>query len=222
MMRPIIAVFSLLPITALSATVPTWCGKPYQSTSPHITIPAASKFSVPATSSTPLLNFQCNPAIKPYLSPSDITAAVIVDAEVTNDIGTKYDATASGTAFTLTVSIGGVGTVISAANASVGASAVPFKFSLSGVAPSTTAYTVTCTAKFAGGATYTSTTKLAYLPPNPYGGNTVKMDMATGGLLVKGPSDTAYKPFFPFGFYTQYGTYVQGNFSKLDDAAKAG
>lgn len=219
----IVLALSPLALAARQASVPTWCGKPYKASSPHITIPPESKFAAPPTTTDSLLNFQCNPAIKPYVAGEDSSGTVVIDAEVVHDIGTKYDAAASGNSFSVSISVSGVGTVVSNAPMGLTATGTPLSFSLGKLSPSSTPYTVTCTATFgSSGATYTSTTKLSYLPPNPYGGNTVKMDLTTGGLLVKGPSDATYKPFFPFGFYTQFDDYLSNNNSVLTNAAAAG
>lgn len=63
-------------------------------------------------------------------------------------------------------------------------------------------YNITCKATI-DGQTFYARSKLAYLPPNPYGGNTVKLDRASGALMVR--NETAgtkeWERIIPFGFY---------------------
>jgi hypothetical protein len=50
------------------------------------------------------------------------------------------------------------------------------------------------------GAVFEDTTELFYLPPNPWGGSTVKLDRRTNALWVKqGSSD--WDKTIPFGWY---------------------
>jgi hypothetical protein len=80
-------------------------------------------------------------------------------------------------------------------------------------------YDVTCIAKRVLHCdVFQATTLLFYLPANPYGGSTVKIDMATGGLLVK--RGRRWEPIFPFGFYNSFDDYLATNLSIID-AAKA-
>lgn len=67
---------------------------------------------------------------------------------------------------------------------------------------------------------FEATTQLFYLPANPYGGSTVKIDMATGGLLVK--RGRRWEPIFPFGFYYSFDNYLATNLSIIDTAKARG
>ena len=68
--------------------------------------------------------------------------------------------------------------------------------------PCNTSYTLTCKAQV-NGQTYYTTSTLAYLPQNPYGGNTVKIDRSTQALLVRNETsgDKTWEKIIPFGFY---------------------
>lgn len=88
---------------------------------------------------------------------------------------------------------------------------VPFLFP-SSLTPNTKPYSVSCVAKNAAtGEEFTASADLLYLPPNPYGGAAIKMDLLTGAFLGKptggggSKASAAYGPIFPFGFYTDYG-----------------
>jgi len=65
-----------------------------------------------------------------------------------------------------------------------------------------TPYNLTCKGTINGQTFYANST-LAYLPPNPYGGNTVKVDRTSGALIVR--NETAgtkkWEKIIPFGFY---------------------
>lgn len=75
-------------------------------------------------------------------------------------------------------------------------------FNTSSLKAQKTAYNVTCKATINGQTFYANST-LAYLKPNPYGGNTVKVDRTSGALIVR--NETAgtkeWEKIIPFGFY---------------------
>lgn len=187
--------------TALAQTVATWCGKPYEVGSPHVTIPAESYFPYPSTSSKPLLNFRCNPTLRPYVFGEDRSASIIVDAAITHDIGKHYTGRLEGAEYLL-VAIESEGKVLAAGHVKAGTMGTELSFPLKLLGKATAKpFEITCTAKL-GLTTYSSSTPLHYLPPNPSGGTTTKTDLRTGGLLVKPKGEKSYEPFLPFGFYT--------------------
>ena len=75
-------------------------------------------------------------------------------------------------------------------------------FNTTNLKASKTPYNLTCKATMNGQTFYANST-LAYLKPNPYGGNTVKVDRTSGALIVR--NETAgtkkWEKFIPFGFY---------------------
>jgi hypothetical protein len=75
-------------------------------------------------------------------------------------------------------------------------------FNLSSLTAQSTPYKLVCTAK-GNGQTYKTNATLAYLPPNPYGGNTVKIDRRNGALVVRNETagDKTWTKIIPFGFY---------------------
>lgn len=68
-----------------------------------------------------------------------------------------------------------------------------------------TPYNVTCRATHEG-QTFSDVAQLSYLPPNPYGGSTVKIDRKSGALLVRNESlsNPQWERLMPFGWYDNY------------------
>ena len=87
-LRCIVAAVVLSSIA--SEQVPTWCGKPYEAGSPHITIPVEARFAYSAKSLSLLLHFQCNPVVRPYISNEDEVGGIILDAEISYDVGQPF------------------------------------------------------------------------------------------------------------------------------------
>ena len=85
-----------------------------------------------------------------------------------------------------------------------------FEFDLTQFAPSTTAYSIVLYgASVDGNQTYTATTDLYYLPDKTTGSVT-KVDNLNGGLLFRNnATNSQFTPVFPFGFYTDYGGYLE-------------
>ena len=64
-----------------------------------------------------------------------------------------------------------------------------------------TPYNLTCKATINGQEFWTNST-LSYLPPNPYGGNVVKVDRTSGALIVKNDTGNGeWDKIIPFGWY---------------------
>ncbi|KDQ07519.1 hypothetical protein BOTBODRAFT_166906 [Botryobasidium botryosum FD-172 SS1] len=213
MVAPVVVLALLAPFAAAQDT---WCGKPYKKGSPHITLPAESRFPIPPTSQGTLLDFRCAPTLKPFVHPEDDkTGSILIDAQVTHDIGGAYDAKTASDKFDFTATIDGVSS-FKFSGLAVGVT-TRASFDITRFTPRAEPYNLTCTASFHNGQTFHSTSKLFYLPPNPYGGSTTKVDYRTGGLLVRPKGKTDYEPIFPFGFYTSFGGYLATNPSALDD-----
>jgi hypothetical protein len=149
------------------------------------------QFPIPPVTPTPQLALRCNPALEPFL-PDDVgdssTSQIIVDALVRNQeyVGAQpLIMPASSSPLSVNVWINGQlqasGTV-----PLNGSSLIPF--SLSGLSPQTEPYSLHCTATLSSPQqNFTSIpASLTYLPSPPnYIGSITKIDLRTGGLLVK-------------------------------------
>ncbi|KZV91286.1 hypothetical protein EXIGLDRAFT_710568 [Exidia glandulosa HHB12029] len=183
--------------------------------------PPGGRFDVPSTSDQDLLAFRCAPALKPYLFGDDHTASIVVDALITR----MHEANAvtipahlPGTPLVVTVTVGGK--PVAHGTVALG-STVELPFSLAKMEPSAAPHTVECTASLLGSShTFNATSQLFFLPPNPFGANTVKFEARTGALLVK--EDKTWTPIFPFGFYTSFDDFLGKNLSILDDVKARG
>ena len=211
LMKPLV----LLPLAIIAVSADTWCGKPYTKGSPPIIIPPASKFPVPPISSKPFLDFQCNPAIKPYIFKEDATAAFILDAQITHDIGKPFSGTSGRTVYTVSLMIGRT-TLLGQRKLVAGSRGTEVAITLAALKPQLEPYNVSCTATASDGTSYHSSTLLHYYPPNPHGSVT-KIDFRTGGLLARGQGSGEYRSIIPFGFYTAASSYLAQNLSVIDD-----
>jgi hypothetical protein len=85
---------------------------------------------------------------------------------------------------------------------------------------------LSCTAVLASPKqTFTSIpTNLTYLPPPPASiGSVTKVDLRTGGLLAKrAHAQETYESVFPLGFYTDFGGYLEGNDTVLEELTSQG
>lgn len=213
------AIAPLVLSSIVSAQVRTWCGKPYEAGSPHLTIPADARFSYPPKSSLPLVNFQCSPVLRPYISNEDSVGGILLDAEISYDVGQPFDGCA-GSHLILRVSVESSGKVLATGEVLLGtkSNVLEFPLKLLGKA-TTTPKDVSCTARLSS-ATYTSSTQVHYLPPNPSGGTVTKTDLRTGALLVKAKGRDAYEPILPFGYYAS--TRVLSSQAAVDEIKSKG
>ena len=206
----------LLAAAAVVKGQTTWCGKNYKAKSP--VIDPGGKYPTPDISG-PYFSFRCTPAIKPWVHGEDWMGRILVDAENTDTeiagvqpILAAFD---DSERFLVSFSVGGVpvggGVVRLGLNQHI-----DFPLAL---LPRSEPYEVACIAKrILHCDVFEATTQLFYLPANPYGGNVVKTDMATSGLLIK--KGREWEPVFPFGFYYSFDNYLAANLSIID-AAKA-
>jgi hypothetical protein len=214
---------------ARAATFGQWCGKYYQVGAPIPTSrPEGSLFPYPSYSDTPLMDFRCVTASSLYLEGDDASdpPMILIDANITHDVGQPckldpllYDllpAWRYASAGRL-IACSGYGdesgnlTVevwvdnwqpITTGSIQVGSLGSLLPFTTAELTASTQAYNLTCKASINGQEFWTNST-LRYLPPNPHGGNTVKIDRKSGSLVVRnetGGSD-AWERIIPFGFY---------------------
>jgi hypothetical protein len=192
-------------------------------------VPPGGNFPTPATSSSPLLALRCGPAVKPYLV-SDVQAGtqggILIDAPVTfsqiaNAVPITLSSHPSSQKLDVTIAVSGHGTI---AHASVPLNASKFEipFSLASLKASTTPLDVTCSATL-GHQTFTTSSKLPFLPDNT-NGSVTKMDMKTGALLARPATgeDGPFEPVFPIGFYTSFGGFLENNLTTLDDIKAKG
>lgn len=75
-------------------------------------------------------------------------------------------------------------------------------FNLTGLSAQSTPYNLTCKGQV-NGQTYYADSQIRYLPPNPYCGNTVKIDRRSGSLLVRNETaqSKTWEKLIPYGFY---------------------
>jgi len=167
------------------------------------------------------------PAEQPYLE-GEFSAALIIDIttsylhgepliglepgeEYTGDLLLHVYAISPPSGTTLVLN-----TTISASHSSL-----ELALDLSLLQASSQAYDISCSARRVDAVdqTFSSSSALRYLPPNPFGGSTVKLDRRTGGLLV----DEAgrWVPLLYTGFYTVFSDYVATT-HLLDEMAQQG
>lgn len=216
--------FILLSLLSSVYSQDTWCGKNYRKGT--LVIDPGGHYPPPPVDSEPRLLFRCSPAIKPYLQGDDEVAGVLIDLQLTNSVinGTSsipehiIDEDAR---FLVKVSTNGL-PVLTAGILPLGVNQ-PLQFALHALSARPQPYPITCNAQLLGAAlplTFESSDSLSYLPPSPYGGSVVKMDMETKGLLVK--KLDGWQAFVPFGFYTAFDSHLARNLSVLDDAVEKG
>ena len=206
---------------AAFASAQTWCGKNYKPTA-HPVIPGG-QFLVPATSPSPLLAFHCAPAVRPYL-PEDATSpptpsfiSIIVDSPLINsDIANAAAISSTSGSLSVTVTLTTSGTILATGSVPVNSTGSTLPFSLAGLQPSKTPYSITCKAKTISGESYYVFGSLFYLPTPPAGiGSVIKMDQRTGTLLAR-PADGSSGPYAPVvsvGFYTSFDNYLAVDFT---------
>jgi hypothetical protein len=193
---------------------PTWCGKHYQLGAPHTAPHPSTRFLTPPLSPTRLLDFQCAQAVNPYLE-GDVTA-VVVDLLLNHRRGLDWGA-AEG-AVTVRVEVGGE--EVGGGVLEIGVRAQEVEIDLRKLSPRQKPYSLRCTASSVGGKVLMVDGMLRYLPSSPHGGSVVKMDAVTGGLVIL--EDDRWTPFFPVGFYVQFGGFLETNLTVLDDMKARG
>jgi hypothetical protein len=198
----------------------TWCGKNYMDT--QVVTNPGGQFPISQTFSEPHIALRCGPAVKPYL-PEDLDStdptfiSILVDTPVTfSNISGATAFTQSSSLSTLEVTVHIDGKQIASGSVPVNASKHALPFSLSSLEPRTGAYSLTCTASLGEGEQVVGSSLLTYLPAKPDDiGGVTKMDMRSGTLLAKPPTgeDGPYERIFPIGFYTNFGGYLDSNFT---------
>lgn len=155
---------------------------------------------------------------------------MIIDAELTHDVGVPFDngrlgAYAGTTDETTLVSdrntihvlIEVDGRALADGPAALGSRGTEFSFPLSALprGAQTTPYNLTCTASYSHSVVFMNSTLVHYLPPISGRGSITKMNLRTGGLLVKADGKPTYEPIIPFGYYTS--TNILGDKTAVQD-----
>lgn len=204
------------------------CGKVYKSG--EAVDPPGGQFPLPVSTTTPQLALRCNPALIPFLPddlPNPSVSVILVDALVrdTKIAGAQSLIKPSFHDTLLFVSVSLDGKPLTSGTVPLNGS-VSLPFSLSRISPRLESYTLSCTAVLASPKqTFTSIpTNLTYLPPPPASiGSVTKVDLRTGGLLAKrAHAQETYESVFPLGFYTDFGGYLEGNDTVLEELKSQG
>jgi hypothetical protein len=176
-----------------------------------------------ATSSSPLLAFRCSQTIRPYLAGdgndptqpvSILVDAPVVYSNINNTQAITIQNITNPGSLTVTVEAS-TGAVLAQGSVPVNSNKTELSFSLSLLRPSSSAYTITCTATY-NSQTFVATSLLTYLPSLPSGiGSVTKMDLRTGALLAQRANGNGgpFAPVFPIGFYTQFDSYLATDLS---------
>ncbi|KAI0042750.1 hypothetical protein FA95DRAFT_1563995 [Auriscalpium vulgare] len=224
-----------LAIVPTGVAAQAWCGKVYMAN--ETVVAPGGQFAVPAASGSPLLALRCNPVLSPYL-PDDLATpssnAIIVDALVrySNIAGAQplfLPSSSHGPAPVLRVTVSLNGHPLTSGVVPLNGS-VTLPFSLKNLTPRIKPFNLTCTGTFpqqmsSPSQTFHSTpASFVYLPsPPPFVGSITKIDLRSGALLAKSAhSAGAYEPIFPIGFYTNFGGYLEGNDTALEEIKAAG
>jgi hypothetical protein len=155
-----------------------------------------------------------------YVPSSDSTGSVIIDANVTHDVGQALPsgfAQSSSSILDVTVSLASSpSSPLAQLQIAVGSMGNEASFSLSSLPPSTTPYNLSCSASLSSNSQSTFTTQalLRRLPPNPYQGSVTKIDRRTGSMLRQSASGE-WEPTLTFGFYTGFDS-LASNLSLVD------
>ncbi|ORX38738.1 hypothetical protein BD324DRAFT_650081 [Kockovaella imperatae] len=183
-----------------------WCGKYYRYGAPTTGYEIGWKFPYPALSDSPLLDFQCTPRSSYYLE-NDAQydpPMVIIDANITNDIGQAWSGT-SGANLSVTISLDGQ--TLGTGSVSAGSMGTLIPISLDSLTAQMTPYNLTCTATL-DSTTFTTSRALAYMPPPSYGKTCgSKIDRLTGATMVRNATagELQWKKIFPVGFFDEIG-----------------
>lgn len=218
-----VLVFILLSLLSSVYSQDTWCGKNYRKGTPIID--PGGHYPLPPVVSEPRLLFRCSPAIKPYLQGDDEVAGVLIDLQLTNSVinGTysMLEHIDEDARFLVKISTNSM-PLLTAGILPLGVNQ-RLHFPLSALSARHQPYPISCTAQLVGKwlvRVFEASSSLSYLPPSPYGGSVVKMDIETKGLLVK--KLDRWQAFVPFGFYTAFDSYLARNLSVLDAAVEKG
>lgn len=195
------------------------CGKHYMKT--QAPSEPGGSFPVPATSTTPLLALRCSPAIRPYLAEDALATsddvAILIDTPVTfQQIANAAPITiSSASTQSLSVTVSVNGKTLTTGNVPLNATAHPLPFKLSAITARTQAYNISCSATLSH-QKFQAFGSLSFLPDPPSTiGSVTKMDLRTGALLARPANGKGgpFAPVFPIGYYTNFGGYLDKDFT---------
>lgn len=154
---------------------------------------------------------------------TDSTASLLVDAEVSNQLGEPIsDAFLTTPAQSLKVDIVSDTTVLGSATLQVGSTENEVPINLSGLTPSLDSYNLTIKATLGNSTVYTAYTSFSYLPyPSNYG-SVSRLDNLYGGLYAQRGSNSSWTQIFPYTYYVQWSLYWDANVTTLDDFSARG
>lgn len=171
--------------------------------------------------------------LMPLLVGSETDGAFIIDANVTYDVGTPLYASSdsyplhSGTLNVMVEVTSSSAILLSNVSVPVNSTGTVIPFFLSALPPSSSPYTVSCSATFET-QTFTASSKVYNLPPNPYIANVssttsvaTKVDRRSGAMLRVDKESGEWKPFLPYGFYTGFSDVI-ANLSIIDQMVQDG
>ena len=178
-----------------------------------------------------MLDVQVVPRHSIYVS-SETTGTFVVDAALSRIHGAPYEnstynaasktnSTSPTLLFSITVESDDKPLVQN--HVSINTTGNLFDFDLTLLEPRSAAYQVVLQgASTNGNQSYTATTDLYYLPDKTTGSVT-KIDNLNGGLLFRNnATDGQFTPVFPFGFYTNYGGYLELSLQNVQTYADYG
>ncbi|KAI1323665.1 hypothetical protein F5Y16DRAFT_332763 [Xylariaceae sp. FL0255] len=194
---------------------PRWCGKVYESGYPSFE-PGGETLE-PVSNGSTYLHMQFKPRYSLYLS-SEKTASFVVNAALSPWYGEAYSqgyltSSSSTNELEFSITLGGGGAtsyskpLVTNQKIGINETGREYSFSLTGLKPSRTPYSVVLSGKLTTGSSkqrYTATSSLLYLPDNPAGSAT-KIDHLKGGLLFKNAqTNQQFTPLLPYGYYGLY------------------
>ena len=178
-----------------------------------------------------MLDLQVAPRHSIYVS-SETTGAFIVDAALSRIHGVPYLNSTYQAALSpsspfetlfFSIAIESNDQPLVQNNVTVNTTGNLFDFDLTSLEPRAAAYSVVLYgASVDGNQSYTATTDLYYLPDKTTGSVT-KIDNLNGGLLFRNNGTNGqFNPVFPFGFYTNYGGYLELSLQNVQTYADYG
>ena len=173
----------------------------------------------------PLFAFQCLPRMQLYLEGDDCatSASVLVDT-LTTLAPLRYASPLTIPVATITLSIDIEGLHSVYKNVQTNSTNLEFPVSLCHLLPRRQPFTLTCSAELEPfsfpNETSVTSSPLLYLP-SPISGTATSIDRKTGALMTRATNRT-FQAVFPIGFYTDFGGYLAGNLSILDEIKSQG